>query len=80
MSTAEILAELPKLSPADQTQIRNRLNQPATYGADGWLDDGEFNCADKRTLDARLAASEKNPGAGSPWKEVEARIHALLGR
>ncbi|MBI4624207.1 MAG: hypothetical protein HY736_13450 [Verrucomicrobia bacterium] len=80
MSTAEILAELPRLSPAEQNQIRQKLDELATYGADGWLDDGELTDADKRLLDERLAASAKNPEAGSTWEQVEARIHAKLRR
>jgi len=31
-------------------------------------------------LDARLAAYEKDPAAGSSWKEVETRIRARLKR
>ena len=80
MSTAEILAELPRLSPAEQNQIREKLDELATYGADGWLDDGELTDADKRLLDERLAASAKNPDGGSTWEQVEARIHAKLRR
>ena len=28
----------------------------------------------KKELDRRLAACESNPNAGSPWKEVKARL------
>lgn len=79
MSTAEILAELPRLSPAERAQIRNKVDELATYGADGWLD-GELTEADKRLLETRLAGCRKDPGAGSSWEEVEARIHAQLRR
>lgn len=80
MSVAEILSELPKLSPAEQNQIRHKLDELAIYGADGWLDDRELTAADKTLLDARLTECEKNPRAGSTWEEVEARIHAKLSR
>jgi len=33
---------------------------------------------DKRALDEAIAEYEKNPDAGSPWEEVEARIRAKL--
>jgi putative addiction module component (TIGR02574 family) len=31
---------------------------------------------DKRLIDERLDARQRNPGAGSPWKEVYARVTA----
>jgi len=31
---------------------------------------------DKRLIDERLEACRRNPGAGSPWEEVYARITA----
>jgi putative addiction module component (TIGR02574 family) len=34
----------------------------------------ELTDADKRLIDARLEARRRNPDAGSPWKEVFARI------
>jgi len=34
----------------------------------------ELTAEDKRLIDERLAARLKNPGAGSPWREVYARI------
>lgn len=36
--------------------------------------------AQRRELERRLAALEANPEAGSPWKEVEARVLAKLRR
>lgn len=36
----------------------------------------ELSDADKRLIDERLEARRKNPGAGSPWAEVYARITA----
>lgn len=80
MSTAEILAELPKLSPAELNQIRTKVDELSTYGADGWLAEGELTETDKRLLEARLEACEKNPEAGSSWEEVQARIDARLRR
>jgi hypothetical protein len=42
--------------------------------------DGELGDADKAALDAALADYQKNPNAGSPWREVKARVQGKLGR
>ena len=34
----------------------------------------ELSDEEKRLIDARLQARERNPDAGSPWEEVYARI------
>jgi putative addiction module component (TIGR02574 family) len=34
----------------------------------------ELTSEDKRLLDERLEARQRNPNAGSPWEEVYARI------
>lgn len=76
MSKAEILAELPKLAPGDRAEIRRKL---AELDGDEWLDaEDPLTDAEKALLDARLAAYEKDPDAGSSWEEVEARIRARL--
>ena len=76
MSKSEILAELPKLAPGEREEIRAKL---AELDGDGWLDAGDpLTNAEKALLNARLAAYEKDPDAGSSWEEVEARIRARL--
>jgi len=76
MSKADILAELPKLTPAERQEVRLKL---ARLDGDEWLDaDDPLTDAEKALLDARLAAYEKDPDAGSTWEEVEARIRARL--
>ena len=45
-----------------------------------WLDNCDLTDDEKRLLEQRLAAIEKNPDAGSSWEEVEARIRTKLGR
>jgi putative addiction module component len=76
MSKAEILAELPKLTRGDRAEIRRKLVE---LDGDRWLDDDEpLTEAEKALLDARLAAYEKDPEAGSSWEEVEARIRTRL--
>jgi putative addiction module component (TIGR02574 family) len=76
MSKAEILAELPKLTPAERQEIRRKLTQ---IDSEEWLDAREpLTDTEKALLDARLAAYEKDPDAGTSWEEVEARIRARL--
>jgi putative addiction module component (TIGR02574 family) len=75
MSKAQIIAELPKLSPADRAEIQARLEDLA---GEGWLEAGELSPAEKALLEGRLADYERNPDAGSSWQEVEARILANL--
>ena len=76
MSTAEILQELPKLSPEERKEIRLKL---AELDDNNWLDDDDpLTASEKALLEARLAAYEKDPDAGGSWEEVEARIRARL--
>jgi putative addiction module component (TIGR02574 family) len=76
MSKAEILAELPKLTPAERQEVRRLLTK---LDGEAWLDAVEpLTDAEKALLDARLAAYEKDPDSGGSWEEVEARIRARL--
>ncbi|MFA5057944.1 MAG: addiction module protein [Opitutaceae bacterium] len=76
MSKAEILAALPRLTPAERQEIRRRLTE---LDGDGWLVAEEpLTEAEKALLEARLAAYEKDPAAGRSWEETEARIRARL--
>jgi len=76
MSKAEILAQLPKLTAAERQEVRRKLTQ---IDSEEWLDANEpLTDTEKALLDARLAAYEKDPDAGSSWEEVEARIRARL--
>jgi len=76
MSKAEIVAELPKLTPAERQEIRLKLAEP---DGNDWLDEGDpLTEKEKALLEARLAAYEKDPEAGSTWQEVEDRVHAGL--
>lgn len=75
MSKAEIIAELPNLSPEDLAEVQAKLDELA--GA-AWQDRGELSNADKEALDLALAAYDKSPGAGSSWEEIKARVQARL--
>jgi putative addiction module component (TIGR02574 family) len=76
MSKTEILEELSKLSSAERFEIRLKL---AELDGDTWLDDDDpLTDEEKALLEARLAAYEKDPDAGSSWEEVESRVRARL--
>lgn len=66
MSKAEILAQLPKLSPQERGEILAELWRMEE--ASGPTDQ------EKTLLDEAQADYEANPAAGSPWSEVEARL------
>ena len=68
MSKLEILAELPKLSPLDRTDIWEQI----------WrLEENSASTESERLLlDEAQAAYDTNPTAGSTWAEVEARLRA----
>ena len=66
MSKAEILAELPKLSPQDRDEILAQLWQMEESAGPTEREKGLLNEAQ--------AAYEANPTAGAPWSEVEARL------
>jgi putative addiction module component (TIGR02574 family) len=55
-----------------------KIRQPDGSAGDEWLDDTDLSDEDKVLLEARLAAYEKNPDAGSSWEKVETRIRARL--
>ena len=75
MSKAEIIAELPKLSPGELAEVQAKLDELA---GDAWQDRGELSAADKQMLESTLAEYENSPDAGSSWAEVKARVQAKL--
>ena len=76
MSKTEILEALPQLTSEERREIRLKL---AELDGDGWQDAAEpLTPAEKELLEARLAAYEKDPDAGSSWEEVESRIRSRL--
>ncbi len=78
MTKTEILSELPKLSPAERKEIRQRLTE---LDGDGWINSTDpLTDAEKTLLEARFAAYEKDPEAGSTWEAVEARLRSRLKR
>jgi putative addiction module component (TIGR02574 family) len=75
MSKAEIIAQLPQLSPEDLAEVQAKLDELA---GDAWQARGELSEADKQSLDTALKAYEASPDAGSSWDEVKSRIQAKL--
>ena len=70
------MAALPQLTPAERQEVRLKL---ARLDGEAWLDAGDpLTDAEKALLDARLAAYEQDPNAGSSREEVESRIRARL--
>lgn len=66
MSKAEILAELPKLSPADRVEIWEQLRQLETHG--------EPTPAERNLLDEAQADYDSAPQAQASWDEVAQRL------
>ena len=70
MSKADILAELPKLTPGDRDEIFHEL----------WLlteKDAHQNgpsAEEKTLLDEELADFQLHPNDGSSWSDVQARL------
>jgi putative addiction module component (TIGR02574 family) len=65
VSKAEIIAQLPKLSPQERSEILEQLWR--TEEAAGPTQH------EKALLDEAQAGYDANPKAGAPWAEVEAR-------
>ena len=71
MSTSEILAQLPRLTPADREMVRARLND---------IDSAEpLSLEEKRLVDERVNAYRQNPRAGVSWSVAGAKIRKQIG-
>ena len=66
MSKAEIIAELPRLTAEDRSDILARLWQMEEAAGP--------TSREKQLLNEAQAAYDANPAAGAPWSEVEARL------
>ena len=71
MSTSEILAQLPRLTPAERELVRSRLDDIDAAAP--------LSPEEKRIIDERVAAYRQNPGASIPWAVAEADIRKQLG-
>jgi putative addiction module component (TIGR02574 family) len=70
MSTAEILAELPRLSPEERAEVLQRL----------WMLEEQAGPTESEMaiLNEAQASYDANPSAGAPWHEVEARLRGRV--
>jgi hypothetical protein len=67
MSKAEILEELPKLSPRERSQLFARLaelHEADLVGAD------EPTAAERQALDKALEEFTRDRNPGTPWRDV----------
>lgn len=71
MSTAEILTELSRLTPAEREMVRLRLDD---------LDAAvPLSPEEKRLVDERVAAYRQNPGSAVSWAVAENAIRKQHG-
>jgi hypothetical protein len=71
MSKAELLEEFAKLTPAERSELWDAL---WTLEERDLLGVSAPTAEEKNVLDQELDEYQKNPHAGSPWSEVEARL------
>lgn len=77
MTKAEILDELPRLTPEERHEIRLKLSE---LDGDLWLDhDDPLTEQDKAVIEARIEAHERNPESAIPWEDFKARLNRRIG-
>jgi putative addiction module component (TIGR02574 family) len=76
MSKAEILAELPSLTPEERYEILVKLNE---LDGDLWLDrEDPLTEHEKELIGTRLEAHERNPESAIPWEEFRTRLNRRI--
>jgi putative addiction module component (TIGR02574 family) len=70
MSLAEILEEIPKLTPEEREEIRARLDE---------FDDS-LTAEEWRLVDARMEAHRRDPASAVPIEEMKAGLRARFAR
>ncbi len=73
MSKAELLEEFSKLSPAERSELWDAL---WTLEERQLLGTGTPTEDEKAVLDRELEDHQREPHAGAPWTEVEARLRS----
>jgi len=77
MSLAEILDEIPHLTPVERQRVAEKL-----FEIEGdWIEgDDELTPEEKQILDSRLADHGRDPASAIPWEEVKARLQERFVR
>jgi len=77
MSLAEILDEIPRLTPVERQRVAEKI-----FEVEGdWLDgDDGLTPEEKHLIDSRLADHERDPASAIPWEEIKARLQARFVR
>jgi hypothetical protein len=76
MSKAEILEELPKLSPSERSQLFARLAE--LHEAD-LVSVDEPTSAERKMLDEALEEFTKDQNPGKPWRDVFRELRQSRG-
>ena len=71
MSTTEILAQLPTLTPADREKVRSQLDAIDSAAP--------LSAEEKKLVDQRVAAYRQNSGAAVSWAVAEEKIRKQTG-
>jgi hypothetical protein len=71
MSTSDILAQLPTLTPADREKIRAQLDAIDSAAP--------LSAEEKQLVDQRVSAYRHNPGATVSWAVAEEEIRKRVG-
>jgi hypothetical protein len=71
MSTQEILAQLPALTPEDRDKVRSQLDAIDSAAP--------VSPEEKRLIDQRVAAYRQNSGAALSWAVAEEEIRKQVG-
>ena len=80
MSKADILAELPRLTAAELTEIQSRIEALASYSPDGWRADSDLTAAEKGLIEARVDDLDRHPEKSIPWAVAEAWLASRFGQ
>ena len=70
MSKVEIIDEIPKLTPEERDEIRQKLDE---------FDDELLTAEEMALIDARICEHEANPRSAIPWEEFKARLGEKYG-
>ena len=77
MITSEILGELPRPAQRERDEIRPRI---ADLDGDDWADaDDPLTGAEKKVIEMRILAHDREPAAAIPWEQFEEGLKRRLG-